>query len=330
MMTAKYDPTDLGFLLAPNEFTNTAGISYNIYQPVKSFLNQSYSITLQQSYLFNPFGYQKTQLDASSFWLFRNFWDIRLSASIAPYWYNDYFEMQTPQDLRDIPRQPLRRAPYYSFFADGSSDSRKKLFVVWSLGFAEGPLPDDPFYRLGLEARYRFNDRFTLDASYTRQYDNGQFGYAQFRDGITNAPILARRKYTDITTVLSGIYNFTARMNMTFRARHYWNRILNTNLYDVLPDGDWTERTDLVASDYNNNYNAFNLDVFYTWDFKLGSRLIIGWKNWLGQDYGYFINGTKYNTYTGNAKRVFATPHGNEITVRFIYYLDYLQFKKKK
>jgi hypothetical protein len=146
---------------------------------------------------------------------------------------------------------------------------------------------------------------------------------------MTDAPILARRKYTGITTIVSGIYNFTPRMNITFRARHYWNRLLNTNLYDVKPDGYWVERTDLVPSDYNNNYNAFNLDVFYTWDFRLGSRLIIGWKNWLGEDYGYFINGSRFKSYIDNTQRVFATPHGNELTVRFIYYLDYQQFRKK-
>ncbi len=33
------------------------------------------------------------------------------------------------------------------------------------------------------------------------------------------------------------------------------------------------ERLSLVASDYNVNYNVFNLDVFYTWDFRLGSKL---------------------------------------------------------
>jgi hypothetical protein len=328
-MTAKYDPTDLGYLQAPNEFTNTASFSYNIYEPTKTFLNQGYGISALQSYLFQPFSYQKTQLDVFAFGVFRNFWDLKISTSIAPFWYNDFFELQTPRDLHLTPRLHLKRAPYYSFFADGSSDSRKRLYVIWSLGFAEGPLPNDPYYKLGLEARFRFSDRFSLDASYTRQYDNGQFGYAQFRDIMTDAPILARRTYTDITTVISGIYNFTPRMNITFRARHYWNRILNTDLYDVKPGGYWVERTDLVPSDYNNNYNAFNLDMFYTWDFRLGSRLIIGWKNWLGEDYGYFINGARFKSYIDNTQRVFATPHGNELTVRFIYYLDYQQFRKK-
>lgn len=119
-------------------------------------------------------------------------------------------------------------------------------------------------------------------------------------------------------------------MNISFRARHFWNRIVNTDLFDVMDDGNWTKRNDLALADYNRNYNAFNLDVFYTWDFKLGSRIILGWKNWLGTDYEFGIDGTKYRSYIDNARQVFSTPHGNEWTLRFIYFLNSQQLIKRK
>ena len=328
--TPKYDPNDLGFLVSPNEVENEAEISYNIYEPTKTFLNQKYQVQFTQSYLYKPFEYQKTEITASAFWMFNNFWELELETAIAPCWYNDFFELQTPMDILITPRQKLRRSPYYSFFVNGRSDSRKRLLATWNLGFAEGPLPDDPFYQLQFGTRYRFSDRLSLEIEFTRNYDNGQFGYAFLRDANTRAPILARRKYTDVTSLFSGIYNFTPRMSITFRARHFWNRIANTNLYDVDAEGNWTERNDLVPSDHNFNYNAFNLDVFYTWDFRLGSRIIVGWKNWMGRDYEYRINGVRYPEYLDNAARVAATPHGNEITVRFIYFLDYTQFAGKR
>jgi hypothetical protein len=117
-------------------------------------------------------------------------------------------------------------------------------------------------------------------------------------------------------------------MNVTFRARHFWNRILNTNLYDVKEDGYWIERTSIIASEQNVNYNIFNLDAFFTWDFRLGSRIIFAWKNSLGTEYENYVNGNVYHNYTNNAYRVFRTPHGNELTIRFIYFLDYQQFKR--
>jgi hypothetical protein len=191
-------------------------------------------------------------------------------------------------------------------------------------------LPDDPYYQVEVGTRFRFSDRLSMQIEYFRKYDNGQFGYAFARDGVTNEPILARRKYADVTSLFSGIYNFTPRMNITFRARHFWNRIDNTNLYNVDPDGNWTERIDLRSSNLNVNYNAFNLDVFYTWDFRLGSRIIVGWKNWLGRDYEYSISGMNYPRYLSDIERLATSPHGNEVTVRFIYFLDYMQFAGKK
>jgi hypothetical protein len=75
------------------------------------------------------------------------------------------------------------------------------------------------------------------------------------------------------------------------------------------------------------NVNYFNTDAFLTWDFRYGSRLIFGYKNWLGED--ELIDGNKYNHYMRNLEQSFGHPHGNELTVRFIYFLDYNQLRKK-
>ncbi len=325
----KYDPNDLGILQAPNEVVNNLRLSYNIYEPSKHFLNQYYNLDIIQAYLYKPMVYQRTEIISSALFIFKNFWDVRFQFSTAPSWFNDYFELQTPSNPRQTPRVGLKRAPYYFGGISGSSDSRKRLYVSWNLGFAQGPMPADPYHIIGLGARYRFSDRLTLDLFVERQHDNGQFGFSFERDPLTGAPILARRKYTDVSSLLTGSYNFTPRMNMTFRARHFWNKLVNTNLYDVKGDGYWTERHDRVPSDYDVNYNTFSLDVFYTWDFRLGSRIIIGWKNWLGRDFEYLVDGQQFKNYTRNFGQVFNNPHGNEFTVRFIYYLDYLQLKKK-
>lgn len=322
-----YNPNDLGFLYNPNQVYNKASISYHINEPTNKLLRQEYGFDASQSYLYKPFVYQDTELNLYGYWWLRNFWDMRLTLGTIPFWFNDYFEMQTPGSIYATPRQNLKRAPQYYVFFEGSSDSRKKLFFSWNFQFAEGPLANDPYTQLELSARYRFSDKLNLSGTISRRHDNGQFGYAFAR--INGNPLLARREYTDMTGIISGIYNFNSRLNLTFRARHFWNRILNTNIYDVLPDGNWTERTDRDPSDYNDNYNAFNVDVFLTWDFSLGSRIVLGWKNWLGMDYEYLINGSQYHNYIRNAGQVFATPHGNDISLRFIYFLDFTRFSRK-
>jgi len=320
----RYNPNDLGYLPVANQVITTGELSYNIFQSTNIFLNQRYAFTALQSYLYKPFGYQATEFKPSLFWVFNNFWDLSISAPIQPFWYNDYFELQTPGKM-------LKRSPYYSIFVSGSSDSRKKFFANWNLGFAEGPLPNDPYNMVTLGARYRFGDKFTLEASVRRRHDNGQWGLANngksFIFDNMDQPVLARRKYTDFTSILSGTYNFTSRMNLTFRARHFWNKLENTNLYYANADGYWTERTDLKAANYNANYNIFNLDVFYTWDFSLGSKIIIGYKNWIGNDYLNALSGTDNRLYGKNLVNLFSLPHGNEVTLRFIYFLNYQAFR---
>ncbi|HRE51660.1 MAG TPA: DUF5916 domain-containing protein [Flavitalea sp.] len=327
LVTAMYDPNDLGFLESPNELVNTGEASYNIYDPNRWLLNQQYSVKILQAYLYKPFEYQKTEVSATSNWTFKNFWTLQLQAGTTPFWFNDFYELQTPSDRFITPRQKLKRSPFYFFFADGSTDNRKPVFFSWSLGFSEGELPDNPFYKVGLESRLRFSEKFSLNLSYNRQHDNGMFGYSFLRDPLTDEPILARRKYTDVTSIVSGIYNFTPRMNISFRARHFWNRILNTNLYNVKSDGYWDERMDIDPSSQNVNYNVFNLDLFYTWDFRLGSRIIFAWKNNLGSEYESRLYGRNYRKYLSNVGQVMRAPHGNEVTIRFIYFINYQDFK---
>jgi hypothetical protein len=332
LQSENYNPNDLGFLYFANQFTNLGEISYNIFKANKYFINQKYAFNIEHSYLFKPFRYQKTEFKPSAFVIFKNFWDVYVEIPIAPFWVTDYFWASNSYNPKST-TQKLKRSPYYSIFVNGSSDSRKKLFIDLALGFAEGPLPNDPFYTFRIGARYRFNDRFTLNASMRRQYDNGQWGLTyngrEFLFDANGQPVLARRTYTDVTTVISGTYNFTSRMNLTFRARHFWNRLLNTNLYYPKPNGYWTERTDLTPSNYNANFNIFNLDVFYTWDFRLGSRIIFGYKNSLGNDFINDLNGVTNKGYIRNAGNSFSLPHGNEVTLRFIYFLNYEQFARR-
>ncbi|MBK9660300.1 MAG: hypothetical protein IPO68_10490 [Chitinophagaceae bacterium] len=89
--------------------------------------------------------------------------------------------------------------------------------------------------------------------------------------------------------------------------------------------GDLVNRSFISNSD--DNVNIFNLDAFLTWDFRLGSRLIIGYKNWLGDD--EYIPLLNKNSYLNNLGEIFDLRHGNELTVRFVYFLDYNEFRKK-
>ena len=322
----KYDPNDLGFILNNNSFKYSANIGYIINKPTRHFLNHNYRVSFTNAYLYKPFEWTNLQINANAFFLFKNFWDLSLGFQTSPLWNKDYFVHSNVYT-----GYFLRRTPYYYFGFNGSSDSRKKLHVNWRLGGAESPLPNDPYWNGSLGLRYRFSDKFQLSTNIDVVQDKGNWGAAKRSNGslIINpngSPVISRRNLKTNTFIVSSQYNFNSRMNVNIRMRHYWSILQNTNFYNLKPDGYWRDTT--FFANENLNFNTFNVDMFFTWDFLLGSRLTIAWKNALGGNVN--IDPYSNSTYFKNFGRAVDNPHSNEITVKIVYYLDYLKLKRKK
>lgn len=314
-----YDPNDLGILFAANEISYKGNLSYRKFVPTKNFITYSYSISPRLQYLYEPYAYTKFDITGSAFWMFRNFWDVSLTANVIPGWERNYFELRTEG-------RPLSYPTNYTFQVEGSTDSRKKLYVRFGVSYAIAPKYDNLYKGASLGMRFRFSDKFSLDLQTDSHYEENQLGYA-FRRETNGEPIVGFRNNRDFTSVLSGIYNFAYRLNLTLRARHYWNKVDYLSFHNVDSKGYLLPRPFINWQD--ENFNVFNVDAFLTWDFRLGSRLILGYKNWLGEDEIVSI-GTGRNNYLKNLGKSFDLRHGNEVTVRFIYFLDYNQLKKKR
>jgi hypothetical protein len=322
----KYDPNDLGFLLNNNSFEFDGSLSYNKNKPTRRFLNHNFKLSFTNNYLYKPFVWSGLQVNASAFFLFKNFWDLTIGFQSSPIWSSDYFVHSNVYT-----GYFLRRSPYYYLGVNGSTDSRKKLFVSWKLGAAESHLPNDPYWTGNLGLRYRFNDKYQLSTSMDIVQDKGNWGAAKKSDGslILNpdgSPVISRRNLKTNTFIVSSQYNFNSRMNINIRLRHYWSLLENTGFYNLKPDGYWRDTT--FFNNENINFNTFNVDMFFTWDFLLGSRLTVAWKNALGSH--ITIDPYRYAAYGKNLERSVDNPHSNEITVKIVYFLDYLKLKRKR
>lgn len=314
-----YDPNDLGILAAANEVTYRAGLTYRQFQPTDKFITYSYSISPRVLFLYEPYDYSKIDITGTAFWIFRNFWDLTLTTNVTPGWEKNYFELRTDGKYLSYPSN-------YIFQAEGSTDSRKRLFVNFGAVYAIAPKYDNVYTAFNLGARFRFSNKFSLDLQTSSGYEGNQLGYA-FQREMNGDPIVGFRDNRSFESILSGIYNFTSRLNLTLRARHYWNEVNYLSFHNVDADGKLLDRS--FIPDQDDNFNVFNLDAFVTWDFRLGSRLVLGYKNWLGDEEMASV-GPGRNTYLKNLGKIFDLRHGNEFTVRFIYFLDYNQFKRKK
>ncbi|MFZ9877762.1 MAG: DUF5916 domain-containing protein, partial [Chitinophagaceae bacterium] len=314
----RYDPNDLGFLQAPNEVNTIINASYNQFTPTKNFLSYRYTIRATNSNLYKPFAWRELEVAASAFYFLRNFWDINIQYLAKPIWQNDFFELRTPGRV-------VKTMPWHYIGFNGSSDSRKRFYVGIEGGYAStSAFKNAAFLRYEFTFRFRFTDWLSLTLNSESKKDQGNVGYA-FRREANGEPIIGWRDVLEQTTILTGLLNFTPRMFLTLRARHYWSNVTYEKFFNVDTKGNWINRAFIPGVD--NNYNAYNLDIFYTWDFKYGSRLIIGWKNWMPLDFS--IDGSANNNYSKNLRQVFQIPQGKELTARLIYFLDYQKLKRK-
>ena len=315
-----YDPNDLGFLLSNNVVNYTASVSYILLKPTLHFLNHAYKLDLEDNYLFKPYTWSNMNLSGEAFFWFKNFWDISFKFTTNPKWSKDFFLNSTVYN-----GYFLKRPPTYNLSIFGSSDSRKKLFFNFHIEGALSPLPKDPYWNTIMGLRYRFSNKFQLSTSMTIEQDRGNWGWA-FINNPNGSPVISRRDVKRNIAILSGQYNFNEKMNWTVRVRHYWSILNNTNFYNLKPDGYWTEIPFIPGR--NINFNTFNIDMFYTWDFLPGSRITLAWKNALGNNVA--IDPYHYTSYFQNLGKVTESPHSNELSVKLVYYLDYLTIRHKR
>jgi hypothetical protein len=316
--SADYDPTDLGYLATANLNVNTAFVSWQQFKPTKSFLSYRYSLRADYQRLYSPDKFNTFKIEASGFWYFKNFWDTRLTLGYTPD-QHDYFLLRRPFNK-------YARRPQYGWVAlNGSTDSRKKLFFSYNVLLADFfKNPEKEYHILEGSLRYRFGNKFSLELSHRHEAETDYIIYGG--RNLANEPQIYFSDFKDVTSILSGIYNFTPRINLTLRARHYWSQVIRKRIATVDDEGLPVGET--VVSGINDNVNFFNVDAFFTWDFRYGSRLIVGYKNWLGELEE--VDGNQYKKYLSNFGKTFDLRHGNEITVRFIYFLDYNQLRKKR
>jgi hypothetical protein len=317
--SAYYNPRDLGFLTSANGVSLDNSVSYHQFKPTKNFLTYTYSLNTKYYRMYKPGAFNELKIDFTAFLIFRNFWDLTLQFFYTPD-QHDYFVLGDPATYKRF----VNRPSYGAVKASGSTDSRKKLFFETSLLFSNflNSAPDKHYHEVGGSLRYRFSNKFSLEFSNSHIAETD---YIISAGRETNGePKIAFVDFTDIESIFSGIYNFTPRINLTLRTRHYLSRVNFNRFANLDTKGNPIPRSGTTSYD---NYNVFNTDAFLTWDFRLGSRLVLGYKNWLGNN--EVVNIAGKNNYLNNLEGVFNLRHGNEFTIKFIYFLDYNQLRRK-
>lgn len=183
------------------------------------------------------------------------------------------------------------------------------------------------FYNLNgidifLGQTYRFNSKFSINYRLGLLPRPRGLGYTTTMSD--NTIVFALRKVNTIDNVVNLKYNFTNKMGLTFRARHYASTVNNKDFFALNTNGS-LRSIPKPSENFNRNVNYFNVDMVYTWQFAPGSFLNAVWKN--ATFYGSDI---AENGYLESLQNTLQADQNNNLSLKVIYFLDYLQLKSKK
>jgi hypothetical protein len=117
-------------------------------------------------------------------------------------------------------------------------------------------------------------------------------------------------------------------MFLTFRMRHYWSTADYLSYHRLADDGslaytDYEGLEDNGTSAHNVNFNAFTIDAQFTWRYAPGSDLIVVWKEGI-----FSRDNDPASNYFNNLERTFTAEQTNNLSVRAIWYLDYVLYRR--
>jgi hypothetical protein len=138
--------------------------------------------------------------------------------------------------------------------------------------------------------------------------------------------IFGNRDLMSITQLLEARYMFLNNLSLSIRLRHYWSMGQYLQFYTLGDDGWLTENAAYDGCrDFDFNYNAFNLDLMFSWEFAPGSSLNITYKNAILQD-----ENTVILDYWDNIRHTFAEDQLNSLSLKVLYYFDWQYLKKRR
>lgn len=312
----KYDPNDMGILFNNNNVESGINLSYNVYKPSKWF-NKSQS-WFNYTYIdrFRPSAYQASGINMGSWMQFKNFWsaNIHIDYQLDG---NDFYE---PRTIGEV----FKTGANQGFSLRVNSNRSKKYGGGGYLSYRSQELFAGKGYGYGFYQNYRVNDKLAFGVDLNV---NPQFNYTSYLDYVSASDeiIFSRYDRRTVESSIDGKYSFSNKMGIQFRARHYWSDRRNKQAYTLTNQGGLQASNSYVLSPTADvNYNTFNIDMVYTWQFSLGSEFSITWKN----SAQTFENMTKPG-YGTNFNNTLKSPQNNTVSLKLLYYIDYLNLRKR-
>ncbi len=316
--TDNWDPNDMGFDSRNNESLYRIFFKYDIYEPKWKIIESFNRISFYRASLYAPRKFTEFEIDLNSFTTFNNYLSIAFDAEVSPLERHDYYEARVADRVFIEP-------PDYELNLMLSPDYRKRFIVDASFGYYQSITTDKFTYWLEMRPRVRVSDKFnfSISSDYSRRLND--YGYVTDSAGNNNNQVIifGRREVMNLTNTFSLNYIFNNKSSLSFRLRHYWLWVDYGEYFDLKNDG-YLEPTDYYEN-HDFNYNAFNIDMIYSWEFSPGSELLLVWKNAI-----FAHEDETAKNFSKNLTNTLNAPNTNILSIKILYYLDSRMLKRKK
>lgn len=317
LMDNHFNANDLGLTLYNNEIENYGEFAYRIFEPFSIFRDMSATLMIDhtQNYLTNDFSNLDLKIQNSGTTKkYLTFWE---GFGVGPFDGRNFYEPRTPGRF-------YRTTAYYYAYLGFSSDYRKKFSLDGEFLYAGDFHTEYHQYETSLTPIFRLSDKFTFSLTSSYKLNSNDFGFADKPSEDT--VIFGKRILMTLENTLSGRYIFKNDLSLSLRLRHYWSRAQYVNFYTLLEDGDLLDNAAYYGSkDYDFNYNAFNVDLVFSWQFAPGSNLSIVWKNAILDEQSQPIL-----NFFNDIKHTFTADQLNSLSIKVLYYLDYQYLVRNK
>lgn len=319
-----YDPNDLGFLFNSNKRVISSTVAYRIYKPFWKLNNFRASFSNDYSRLYAPNRFTSFNYSGSVIATNRKFHTAGGSFSGTYSENYDFFEPRTPG--RYFIR-PMR-------FGGGGwiSSNYQRVFALdvnfYTTGYQNTDWAD---YSFEISPRVRLGKKVFLIYRYGEIYNNNQRGYAipfLTPEEDVEGVLFGKRDVFTSTNTVDFNYTITNKAGATFRLRHYWSTVQYDEFFKLEQNGTLSP-TPIGATNsdgisyYNTSFNAFSIDLVYRWIFSPASEISIAWKN------NIFTSDSDVTVdYLRNLEQTLAYDQLNSISIRVVYFIDYLTIRK--
>lgn len=310
-----YDPNDLGILFINNTMETFLNLSYNRFEP-KGKLN-SYNISggVGYSRLLKPGMLWNFNIYGDSYFLFRSFLSVGGGVNLEPIITYDHWEPRVTGRYYAYPKDYLG----YAWF---STDYRKRFALDGRVRYRYWEENNRYNIAFGFAPRFRVNNKLSFNYDFDRDYLNDDIGFVNY-DDFTEVVTFGRRNVMTIQNTLNASYIFTNRMSLSLRGRHYWSKAEYQQYYVLGSKGSLFDQS-TYAGNSDVNFNAFNVDMVYTWQFLPGSEMSFVWKNAI-----YTRGDVIVDHFSDDIDLTFDSPKFNSFSIKVLYYLDASTLKKK-